>query len=208
VFSTSLLITNICFATSEFVPREPRYRLHPGDVITIEYRYTPEYNAIVSVEPDGFVSLPLVGDIKVGGLTLSQAHSQLMTKATERLNDPEIVIGLKEFDNPHYTVGGEVRTPGRFDLRGRITILQAIAIAGGFNGSAKSSQILLIRPVDQTKAETRIIDLKRVIDKRDLSEDVELHSGDMLVVPKTRLSKVEPYVRLVNAGLYLNPLSF
>ncbi len=195
-------------AGDTFASREPRYHLHPGDVISVEYRYTPEYNATLSIQPDGFVSLPLLGDLKLGGLTLTEVHDQLQSKAAERLNQPEITVGLKEFEKPYYIVGGEVGTPGRFEIRGRITALRAVEIAGGFRTSGKMTQILLIRPVNGVDAETKLINLKNVVDHRELNEDVELHPGDMLVVPKTRLAKVEPYIKLVNAGFYLNPLSF
>ena len=205
---TILACSVFCSAADQFAPREPRYQLHPGDVINVEYRYTPEYNATVSIQPDGFASLPLLGDLHLGGLTLSEVHSELVSKAGERLNQPEVTVGLKDFEKPSYIVGGEVGAPGRFEIRGRVTALRAVEIAGGFKASAKSSQILLIRPINDVDAQTKLIDLKKVTEKRQLNEDIELRAGDMLVVPKTRLAKVEPYIRLVNAGFYLNPLSF
>lgn len=204
----TISLCSICIADDSFMPRNPRYRLRPGDVITIEYLDTPEYNATVSIQPDGFASLPLVGNLHLGGLTLPDAENELLAKANEHLNDPQITVGLKEFEKPYYIVGGEVTSPGRFDIRGRVTALRAIEMAGGFKTSAKSSQVLLIRPVNDVDGETKVIDLKKVTDKRELNEDVELRAGDMLIVPKTRLSKVEPYIRLVNAGIYLNPLGF
>ncbi len=202
---------SLCAAPDTFASREPRYHLHPGDVISVEYRYTPEYNATLSIQPDGFASLPLLGDLKLGGLTLTEVHDQLQAKAGERLNQPEITVGLKEFEKPYYIVGGEVGAPGRFEIRGRMTALRAIEMAGGFRTSGKTSQILLIRPVNGVDAETKLINLKSVLDQRQLNEDVELHPGDMLVVPKTRIAKVEPYIRLFNPssfGLYLNPSNF
>ena len=98
----------------------------------MEYRYTPEYNATVSIQPDGFASLPLLGDLHLGGLTLREVHSELVSKAGERLNQPEVTVGLKEFEKPYYVVGGEVGAPGRFEIRGRVTALRAVEMAGGF----------------------------------------------------------------------------
>lgn len=199
-------LCSICTAADTFMPRDPRYRLHPGDVITIEYLDTPEYDATVSIQPDGFASLPLVGNLHLGGLTIPDAENELHLKANEHLNDPRITVGLKDFEKPYYIVGGEVTSPGRFDIRGRVTALRAIEMAGGFKASAKSSQVLLIRPINDVDGETKVIDLKKVTDERQLNEDVELRAGDMLIVPKTRLAKIEPYIRLVNLGFYLNPL--
>ena len=209
-----LLQVILCFGGSSvclsqtLTQRDARYLLRPGDVISVDYRYTPEYNANVSIQPDGFASLPFLGDVKVGGLTLTQVHDVLLAKGNERLNAPEITVGLKEFEKPYYIVGGEVGTPGRYDIKGHVTALQAVEIAGGLKSSAMSSQILLIRPVSTTDGETRIINLKKVIDRRQLGEDVELRPGDMLVVPKTRISKIEPYIRLANAGFFVDPTKF
>jgi polysaccharide export outer membrane protein len=208
LFLVSYFAVRLCYGDDHFASREQRYHIRPGDVVVVSYRYSPEYNATVSVQPDGFVTLPLLGDLKIGDLSLSEAHAHLLAKAGERLNDPEINIDLKEFEKPYYIVGGEVGSPGKFEIRGRITALRAVEMAGGIKASGKSSQILLIRPITNIEAETRLINLKDVIDKREINEDVELKAGDVLVVPKTRLAKIEPFVRLANAGFYLNPLSF
>lgn len=195
-------------ADAPFATREPRYQLRSGDSLHVAYRLTPEYDATVDVQPDGFVTLPLLGDIKLGGLTIPEVRTTLQTKAAERLNHVEMTVDLKSFEQPYYIVGGEVGAPGRFPIRGRMTALRAIQIAGGFKTSGKASQVLLIRPVNEVDAQTKLIDLKKVVDKQQLNEDIELRAGDMLVVPKTRIAKIEPYLKLVNAGFYLNPLSF
>ncbi|MGC2657079.1 MAG: polysaccharide biosynthesis/export family protein [Bryobacteraceae bacterium] len=211
-----VLLATFCFAifcqaAQTFASREPRYHLHPGDVINVNYRYTPEYNAIVTIEPDGFVTLPLLGEVKLGGLTVQEVHTAIVSKASERLNNPEVNIDLKDFEKPYYVVGGEVGNPGRFEIRGPITALRAVEIAGGLKGSAKSSQVLLIRPIDDVNAETKLINLKDVINHGDIREDVTLKAGDVLIVPKTRLAKVQPYIQMANPGsygLYINPTTF
>ena len=124
------------------------------------------------------------------------------------LNNPEITVGVKGFENPYYTVGGEVGTPGRYEMHGHMTALRAIEIAGGFKASGKTSQIILIRPIDATSGETRLIDLSKAMKKHQHIEEVEIRDGDMLIVPRTKLAKIEPYVRLVNSGFYLTPSSF
>lgn len=198
-------------AVNDFASREPRYQLHPGDVITVNYRYTPEYDATVTLEPDGFVSLPLLGGVKVSGLTLDDALALFKAKAAERLNDPEMTMELKDFEKPHVIVGGEVGTPGKLEFRGHMTALQAVEMSGGFRTSAKSSQILLIRQINGVEAETRLIDLNKVISKHQLQEDIELRAGDLVIVPKNRIAKIEPLIRLANPGtygMYLNPAAF
>ena len=204
LFCLLLLLPGIALGSDTFASRQPRYRLRPGDVLAVTYRYTPEYNTTATIQPDGFITFPLIGEQKLGGLTVDEALSQLKAKAGERLNDPEITIDLKDFEKPYYIVGGEVANPGRFEIRGRVTALRAIQMVGGFKMSSKASEVLLIRPVDGVDAETKLIDLKKVVDRRDLKEDIELQSGDLLVVPKTRLGKIEPYVRMANFGMSIS----
>ena len=193
-------------ASDKFPMREQRYQLHPGDVITVDYRYTPEFNSTISVQPDGFASFPGVGSIKIGGLTLEQAQAALAAKASARLQDPEIDMNLKEFEKPYVVVGGEVGTPGKVEFHGHLTALRAVELAGGFKTSAKSSQILLIRQINNVDAEVKLIDLNKVVKQHDLSEDSELRAGDMVIVPQSRLAKVERITKLLNYGMYMNPL--
>src|SRR5438093_7798546 len=133
--------------TVTFSERNPRYRLQPTDVLEIHYRYTPEFDQTVTVQPDGFVILRIVGDLKLEGLTLEQAKAAILEKASQRLNEPEVTLVLKDFEKPYFVVGGEVASPGRFEMRGTITALQAVAMAGGFKNSSKHSQVLLFRRV-------------------------------------------------------------
>jgi polysaccharide export outer membrane protein len=190
----------------QFAGREPRYQLQPNDVVEIQYRYTPQYNQTATVQPDGFVSLQLVGGVKLGGLTLDQARAALVARASARLRDPEITIVLKDFGKPHFVVGGEVANPGRFDLRGRVSAMEAIAMAGGFKDlSAKHSQVILFRRISQDTAETKILNLKRMMNAPKLSEDVSLNPGDLLIVPQNRVSKIERFMKWVNVGTYWSP---
>jgi polysaccharide export outer membrane protein len=204
-----LLIAFLAKGSDTFASREVRYQLHPGDVVSVEYRYSPEFNSTVAVQPDGFASFPGVGSVKIGGLNLDQAQAALIAKASERLQDPEITMVLKEFEKPYIVVGGEVGSPGKVEFHGHLTALRAIELAGGFRSTAKSSQILLIRQINNVDAEVKLIDLKKVIANHELSEDTELRAGDMLIVPQSHLSQFERIVRLANLssyGLYVNPL--
>ena len=131
-----------------FAERESRYRLQPTDIVEVHYRYTPEFDQTITVQPDGFVTLQIIGDLKLQGLTLEQVKAALLEKASLRLKDPEITLVLKDFEKPYFVVGGEVGSPGKFEMRGQVTALQAIAMAGGFKtASAKHSQVILFRRV-------------------------------------------------------------
>ena len=184
---------------------DQRYLIQPSDVLSIRYLYTPEYDYTGMVQPDGILSAPVVGELKLGGLTLSQARDAIVTAAARRLREPEVYVDLKEFDKPHFAVGGEVGTPGRFELRGRITVLEAISMAGGLKASSKHSQVLLLRPVDRERAATTLLDVKRMMTARGADTNVEMRPGDVLVVPQNRISKIERFVRWANVGIFLNP---
>jgi polysaccharide export outer membrane protein len=190
-----------------FSERDPRYRIEPTDVLEIHYRYTPEFDQTVTVQPDGFVTLQIVGDLKLQGLTLDQVKAALLEKASLRLKDPEITLVLKDFERPYFMVGGEVEKPGKFEMRGQVTALQAIAMAGGFkNASAKHSQVILFRRVGPDLAKTEILNLKAAMSPSAKEALADLRPGDLLVVPQNTVSKIERFIKWVNVGMYYNPV--
>jgi polysaccharide export outer membrane protein len=185
---------------------EDRYVLHPGDVLDIQYRYTPEFNQTVTVQPDGFISLEIGGDVKVGGRNLEQVRKVILTKARTRLQSPELIVVLKEFQKPYVVVAGEVTQPGKFEMREKLTAIQAVLLAGGFKDSAKSSQILVFRKLNADTAEVKSLDFRTLKRTSDLENDLTLQPGDMILVPRNRISKIERYVRLASLSAFLNPL--
>lgn len=188
---------------------EERYVLHPGDVLDIQYRYTPEFNQTVTVQPDGYISLEIGGDVKVGGRNLDQVRSGILAKARTRLASPELTVILKEFQKPYVVVAGEVGQPGKFEMREKLTALQAVLLAGGFKDSAKSSQIVVFRKLNAEMAEVKILNFKTLKSTADLENDLSLQPGDMILVPRNRLSKIERYVRIASlATSFLNPLIY
>jgi len=182
--------------------RDPHYRLQPEDKVDVQYRYTPEYNAVASVQPDGFVGLPLIGQIKISGLTLDEALTAIRTKASEKLNEPEIVVLLKDYVKPFFVVAGEVAKPGRVELHGQVTLVEAIALSGGFKDSARRTQVVLLRKSTNDIAEVKLYDMRKLMSAAGIHEDIAIRPGDMLVVPRNNVSKIEPYVRLSEIGLY------
>lgn len=181
---------------------EERYLLHPGDVLDIQYRYTPEFNQTVTVQPDGFVSLEIGGDVKVSGRNLEQVRNVILAKAKMRLASPELIVVLKEFQKPYVVVAGEVAQPGKIEMREDITALQAVLLAGGFKDSAKSSQILVFRKLNASIAEVKVLNFKTLKQTSDLENDLTLQSGDMILVPRNRISKIERYIRLASMAAF------
>jgi polysaccharide export outer membrane protein len=185
---------------------EPRYTLNAGDVLDIQYRYTPEFNQTVIVQPDGFISLQIGGDVKVAGRDLAQVRNLILAQVRTRLELPEITVILKEFQRPFVVVAGEVAQPGRLEMREKMTAVQAVMMAGGFKDSAKSSQILVFRKLNADTAEVRSLNFKTLTRTQDLENDLTLQPGDILLVPRNRISKLERYVRIASMATFLNPL--
>src|SRR6202041_1550029 len=135
------------------------YTLHVGDVISLNYRLTPEFNETVTVQPDGCLNLEIVGNIKVSGLTLEQVHSKIVRLASNQLNPPELAITLKQFEQPYVVVAGEGDKPGKIELNDDTTALQAVMLAGGFKDSARDTQVILFRHINSDTAEVRPLNL-------------------------------------------------
>jgi protein involved in polysaccharide export with SLBB domain len=199
---TILVSAITAFCQETFSERDPRYRIQPSDVVEVQYRYTPEYNHVVTVQPDGFAALQFVGDVKIAGLTVEEAAAAIAEKAGERLQKPEVTVTLKEFIKPYFTVAGEVNHPGRFDLRGRVSAIEGIAMSGGFKDTSKRTTVILLRQASTDMAEVKVLDLKRLMSARSIAEDATLRSGDLLVVPQNKISRVEPFMRVGQTGLY------
>jgi protein involved in polysaccharide export with SLBB domain len=177
-----------------FQERNPRYRIHPGDVLELAFSFTPEFNQTLNVEPDGFVNLKDVGDLHIAGETIPELTALLKSRYASILHDPEISIVLKDFDEPHFIVGGEVNRPGKYELRTDTTVMEAIAIAGGLNDRSKHSQVLLLRRVSTDWVEVKKLNLKTMAKSANFAEDVHLRPGDMIFVPQNSLSKVKPFL--------------
>jgi len=210
LFAACLCITAVAPAQTEnqtaqepkLLSREQRYRLQPNDVVEIQFRYTPEYNLTATVQPDGFIALQVAGDVKIGGLTIAGAAAAIVKQASVRLKDPEVNVVLKDFVKPHFVVAGEVARPGTFDLRGDVSVIQAIAMSGGFKETAKQTQVILLRRVNPEYAEVKLLNLRQLMSRNKIREDINLMPDDMLVVPQNRITKLEPYVRVGSMGLY------
>jgi polysaccharide export outer membrane protein len=112
---------------------------------------------------------------------------------------------LRDFQKPRFVVGGEVDKPGQFELRGRITVLEAIAMAGGFKNSAKHSDVVLFRRYDETRAVTRVINAKQLAKADRIQEDPDLRPGDFLFVPQNKISKVERLIPFASIGWLIAP---
>ncbi len=183
--------------------RRPLYRLCASDVIEINFNFASEYNQAVTVQPDGFIALKgLEKQMYAQGLTLPELREIVRSAYAPQLHEPDLSITLKEFNRPYFIAGGEVGKPGKYELRGDTTVVEAVAIAGGFTGQARHSQVVLFRHVSQNTVETKLLNVKAMLSGRDLREDVRLRPGDMLYVPQNMISKIGRYLPISSLGMY------
>ena len=172
------------------------YRLHAGDTLTLSFRLSPELNQTVIIDPDGSVSLEVIGRIEVAGLTLQQARALVLNKESEHLVKPELSLQLTNFQHFYVVVAGEVYLPQRIEMREDLTALQAIMLSGGIKISGRETQVLLYRRINDEYAEVHQLNL-RIKKTAQLDNDMKLEPGDLLLVPRNRVEDVTRYVRII-----------
>jgi polysaccharide biosynthesis/export protein len=185
-----------------FSERYPRYQLRSGDSFDIGFEYSPEFNQSVTVQPDGFISLREIGDVQVSGLTLPEVKQVLEAKYAGILKQPNISLTPKDFEKSYFIAVGEVGRPGKYELRDQITVTEAVAIAGGFSQDrAKHSEIVLFRREGNTLAAGKVIDVKKMLAKKNLSEDEYVRPGDLIYVPQNGWSKMRQLIPTPGVGM-------
>jgi polysaccharide export outer membrane protein len=201
--ATSANATPAISSTDKVFPeRYPRYKLQAGDTFDLSFELNPEFNQTAVVQPDGFITLRGIGDLQVKGQTVPELTATLRSAYSKILNDPLISVILKDFEKPYFVADGQIARPGKYDLRGDITLTQAIAMAGGFTDSSKHSQVLLFRKASEGWYSAKIINVKKMQIAGNLHEDPQLHPGDMLFVPKNAFSKIKPFLPSSSVGTF------
>jgi polysaccharide export outer membrane protein len=175
----------------------PRYTLSIGDTLEINFRFTPEFNQTVTIQPDGYISLRDISDLRAAGRTVPELTELLKKRYARILHDPVLTITLTLFEKPYFIANGELKNPGKYDLRTNTTVLEAVGIAGGFNEKSRHSQVLLFRRISDQWMPAKVLDVKQMVKSGDLSEDLRLRPGDMIYVPKNTVSKVQPWLTIL-----------
>ncbi len=188
--------------------RRPLYRLGKSDVLTIDFAFAPEFNQTVTVQPDGYITLKNAGHLVAEGLTSVELEQAIQVAYAKVLHEPQVTVGLKDFDKPYFIASGEVTHPGKYELRGNTTLVGALAIAGGFTQQSKHSQVVLFRRISPDLMETRVIDVKQMLKRHNLDEDVYLQPGDFVFVPRSLVSNIMRFTPATNLGMYSSSTRF
>jgi polysaccharide export outer membrane protein len=149
-------------------------------VIEFSVFEVPELSRTVQVNSSGKVTLPLIKEVQAGGRTASELEYEIASKLEKTyLRDPQVFISIKEFNSQRITVDGAVKGPGIFPIVGKTSLLQAIALAGGLDGVADPSGILVFRNVDGKRMAARF-DLRQI--RSGKKDDPWLQAGDVVMV--------------------------
>jgi protein involved in polysaccharide export with SLBB domain len=180
---------NIGYAT--WTDEEPPYRLYPGDQIEVRVPSAPELSQkVLTVQPDGRISMPLIGQVSVADRPVPDAEAVLTRAYASQLIHPRVEIAVTTAAPLKIFVGGEVDKPGVYDMPGPIDALQAVITAGGFKTTAKRGQVVVIRRGADGRAMLRTADLLNGIYQPDAVDAVPLRRFDIVYVPRSGVAEV------------------
>lgn len=159
------------------------YKIAPLDVLEVSVFGVPDLSRTVQVSSSGMVSLPLIKSVKAGGRTQAQLEREIAAKLEAGyLQSPQVSVFVKEYNSQRITVDGAVKKPGIFPTTGKVSLLQAIALAEGLNEVADPTGILLFRTVNNKRLAARF-DLKMI--RSGKVEDPMLQAGDIVMVDES-----------------------
>ena len=153
------------------------------DMLSINVWHEAELSRIVQVRPDGKVSLPLVGEVVASGLTPSQLQQKLTKELEAFISHPEVTVIVQEVRSQKINIVGQVNRPGTFPLVKPMTVLDALAQAGGFGTFAKQKDIYVLRTLPSGSQVRLPFNYRKVIKGQNVEQNIELESHDTIVVP-------------------------
>src|SRR6059036_3959746 len=158
------------------------YRIGPEDVLDIAVWHNEAMSRTVPVRPDGKISLPLLNEVQAAGLTPMQVRDALSKKLEEYMPNPEVSVIVKEVHSFEVSVVGEVKRPGRHELKSRATVLDVLAMAEGLGEFAARGRIVILRP-DGNTLKRIPFNYNKVVSTDGELENFMLQPGDIIVVP-------------------------
>jgi polysaccharide export outer membrane protein len=173
-------------ATQEAAAPAPAYAIGPEDVLDIAVWNNADISRTVPVRPDGQISLPLLNDVQAAGLTPAQLRDSLAKLLAGFISAPIVSVIVREIHSVKVTVIGEVKTPGRYELRSRATVLDVLAMAGGLSQYAARARITVLRREGERVRELSY-DFEKILTraspKSPQQENFCVEAGDIIVVP-------------------------
>ncbi len=169
------------------------YTIGEGEALRITVWQNDDLNQEVVVGPDGNISFPLIGEVPVLGLTITQLDKELTERLKSYIKAPEVSISVKKMAGSKVIVLGQVVYPGVYGVSGRKTILEAIALAGGFTNDAVASSVILVRGGLENPQGKRL-DLNKSLRGVNPYGNIALESEDIIFVPKKFISDINYFL--------------
>jgi len=179
--SAAFFLTVLLLATSPAWAVD--YTIGPGDQLGIEVWKDPALTRVVTVLPDGKISFPLIGELEAGYKTVAQLKKEIEQKIARYVPDSSTTVEVRQINSLHIYVLGRVNAPGRFILSSNVTVLQALAIAGGPNTFANRKQIRIFREKKGVTTMSPLFDYDDVTAGRAIKTNILLERGDVIFVP-------------------------
>jgi polysaccharide biosynthesis/export protein len=158
------------------------YRIGPEDVLDIVVWNNAPLSRMVTVRPDGMISLPLINDVQAAGLTAHDIRDLIRTRLADFIEAPEVSAIVKEIRSSRVSVVGEVKTPGRYELKGRTTVLELLAWAGGLTEFGSRTRIVILRGAGGTPQRIPF-NYNKALAANGAQANILLEPGDVVVVP-------------------------
>jgi protein involved in polysaccharide export with SLBB domain len=167
--------------------------LGPGDILELKFTYAPQFSEALTVRPDGKIQMQLVGEVNVEGKSPQELQKELMELYTPHLKHPDVAVITRKLFQDKVYVGGEVNAPGKVDIPGSMTALEAIMHAGGFNmKKANVKNVVIIRHKDGQRY-GHCLDLRASL-KGEIERPFYLEPYDVVFVPRTTITKVNQWI--------------
>jgi protein involved in polysaccharide export with SLBB domain len=170
------------------------YEVSVGDVLNVDFFKATEMSQERTVGPDGEIFLTLIGRVEVVGRTVEDITREITERYSVEMVNPQITLSVGEFSGLRVYVAGEVRSPGIREYRGGVTLVQAIFDAGGFTNRARRSQVLVIRRGPDDEPFGSLIDVKEILRKAQLTDDLELAPMDTVYVHWKKIVNANEFV--------------
>ena len=181
---TSALACGASAAETTNTPETGDYLINPGDALEVMVWNEEELSRQLIVRPDGFISLPLAGEFRAGGITPAALSEAIKAGLGKYLNDePSVTVSLLALEGHIIYVLGKVNRPGAFPVATRVDVTQALAWAGGLNAFADEKDIQVLRRDADGKQHSMPFNYSGVKSGDDLESNILLQSGDVVVVP-------------------------
>lgn len=162
---------------------EPEYVIGADDVLAVNVWREQEVSRVLPVRPDGMISLPLAGDIQAAGKTAHQLEAEITKRLASYIDHPTVTVIVQEVRSQRVNVVGEVMKPGAYPLHNPTTVIDAIAMAGGFKDFAKQSKIYVLRASAGDAQQKIPVNYKDIIKGKKPEENIVLQPHDTIVVP-------------------------